>query len=65
MNLSKVFDHIQHDLIKAKLEAYGLDAKGLRFLFDYLSCRKQRTKIGSVYSNWFEVFHGIPQESIY
>ena len=64
MDLSKAYDYLPHDLIIAKLEAYGLDTNSLRFLFDYLSCRKQRTKRGSAYSNWSEVLRGIPQGSI-
>ena len=60
MDLSKAYDCLPHDLIIAKLEAYGLDTNSLRFLFDYLSCRKQRTKMGSTYSNRSEVRRGIP-----
>ena len=48
----------------ARLEAYGLDTNSLRFRFDYLSCRKQRTKMASTYSNWSEVLRGIPQRSV-
>ena len=43
MDLSKAYDCLPHDLIIAELEAYGLDTNSLRFIFDYLSCRKQRT----------------------
>ena len=50
MDLSKASYCLPHDLIIAKLEAYGLDTNSLRFLFDYLSCRTQRTKMGS--SSW-------------
>ena len=64
MDLSKAYDCLPHDLIIAKLETYGLDTNSLRFLFEYLSCRKQRTKMGSAYSNWSEVLRGIPQRSI-
>ena len=28
---------------------------------DYLNSRKQRTKVGSFYSEWSEIKHGIPQ----
>ena len=45
MNLSKAYDCLPHDLVIAKLEAYGLDTNSLRFFLDYLSCRKQITKI--------------------
>ena len=64
MDLSKVYDCLPHDLIIAKLEAYGLNTNSLRFIFDYLSCRKQRTKVGSTYSNCSELLRGIPQGSI-
>ena len=64
MDLSKAYDCLPHDLIIAKLEAYGLDTNSLRFLFHYLSCRKQKTKMGSAYRKWSEVLHGIPKRSI-
>ena len=51
MDLSKTYDCLPHDFIIAKLGASGLDTNSLRFIFDYLSCRKQRTKMGSTYSN--------------
>ena len=56
MDLSKAYDCLPYDLIIAKLETYGLDTNSLRFIFDYLSCRKQRTKIAYAYSNWCKVF---------
>ena len=61
MDLSKAYDCLPHDLVIAKLEAYGLDTNSLRFLFDYLSYRKQITKMVSAHSNWSEVFREIPQ----
>ena len=64
MDLSKAYDCLPHDLVLAKLEAYGLDTNSLRFLFDYLSCREQKTKMGSAYRNWSEVLRGIPKRSI-
>ena len=45
MDLSKAFDRLLHDLLTAKLEAYGLDRSTLRLLMDYLNSRKQRTKV--------------------
>ena len=46
MDLSKAYDCIPHDLLIAKLSVYGIDSVGLLFISDYLSRRKQRTKIG-------------------
>ena len=51
-DLSKAFDCLQHDLLVAKLFAYGLDDKALSFIYDYLRHHKQRTKIADSYSSW-------------
>ena len=60
MDLSKAYDCLPHDLLIAKLEAYGLDNGSLNLLLDYLSFRKQKTKVGSAYSKWSKVRCGIP-----
>ena len=55
---------MRHDLLIAKLEAYGLGNSSLNLLLDYLTFRKQRTKVGSAYSKWSKIRRGIPQGSI-
>ena len=62
--MSKAYDCLPHDLLIAKLEAYGLDNDSLNLLLDYLSFRKQRTKVGSAYSKWSKIRRGLPQGSI-
>ena len=64
MDLSKAYDCIPHDLLIAKLEAYGLGYSSLKFLLSYLKGRNHRVKIGSVFSSWLELLLGIPQGSI-
>ena len=63
-DLSKVFDCLDRELLIAKLNAYGLSLPALRLIHDYLSNRKQRTKINCSCSEWLEIVFGVPQGSI-
>ena len=63
-DLSKAFDCLPHDLLLAKLNAYGFSLPALRLVQSYLSNRKQRTKISSEFSLWEEILFGVPQGSI-
>ena len=63
-DLSKAFDCINHELLIAKLHAYGLDHGSLSFIHSYLSNRKQRTKVNSSYSDFAEIIFGVTQGSI-
>ena len=64
-DLSKAFDCINHELLLAKMDAYGFDRKSLAILLSYLSGRKQRTKVNNKLSNWRDVISGVPQGSIF
>ena len=63
-DLCKAFDCIDHQLLIAKLNAYGVDTNSLYFLASYLEKRKQRTKVNGSYSNFDDIFRGVPQGSI-
>ena len=63
-DLSKAFGCPSHDLLIAKLNAYGFSMADLRLVQNYLSNRKQRTKINTEYSSWEEILFGVPQGSI-
>ena len=63
-NLSKAFDCLSHDLLIAKLNAYGFNMSALRFVHSYLKNRIQRTKINSEYSSWEEIMFWVPEGSI-
>ena len=60
-DLSKAFDCIPHDLIIAKLEAYGFHIDALKLIHDYLSNRKQRVKVNDTFSSRKDIFYGVPQ----
>ena len=63
-DLSKAFDCLSHELLIAKLDAYGLDKKSLRLVNNYLSNRNQRVKINNSFSSWGKILFGVPQGSI-
>ena len=63
-DLSKAFNFIPHDLIIAKLEAYGFHTDVLKLIHDYLSNGKQRVRVNDAYSSWKDIFYGIPRGTI-
>ena len=63
-DLSKAFNCLDHELRSAKLNANGFSLPALQLINDYLSNRKQRTKIENTYSTWLDIIFGVPQGSI-
>ena len=63
-DLSKAFDCLSHELLIAKLGAYGFDKLALKFIYNYLKHRKQKTKVNNSYSSWRKLKYGVPQGSI-
>ena len=59
MDLSKAFDCLNHDLLIAKLNAYGFDKNALKYIQSYLINRWQRVKVDNSFSNWFELDLGV------
>ena len=64
MDLSKAFDTINHNLLLAKLKAYGFSKQALSFMCSYLKNRRQRVQINNKFSSLKEVIAGVPQGSI-
>ena len=63
-DLSKEFDCLDKVMLIAKINVYGFSLPALRLINDYLSNRRQRTRIGNSFSDWFEVILGAPQGAI-
>ena len=63
-DFSKAFDCISHDLLIAKMHAYGFSSKSLTFLYSYLKRRKQSVKINSTHSVFQVLQLGFHQGSI-
>ena len=64
MDLSKAFETINHELLIAKLKAYGFEKPALKLISSYLKNRWHRTKINTSFSTWGEVNCGVPQGSV-
>lgn len=59
-DLSKAFDCLDHEL----LNVYGFSLTELKLTHVYLPSTKERTKINSSYSSWYEIIFRVPQGSI-
>ena len=60
MDLPRAFNCIPHDLLIAKLTAYGFGP----YIYLYLNYRKQREKINSMTIDFTNIVSGVPQGSI-
>ena len=64
MDLSKAFDIIPHDLLVAKLDAYGFTMEACELVHSYLLNRNQRVKLGNFRSDWLCMKKGVLQGSL-
>ena len=64
MDLSKVFDSLNHELLNAKIKCYGLDQNPFELFRSYLSNHYQCCKINNTLGEWRKIIAGVPQGSI-
>ena len=64
MDLSKAFDCMNHELLLAKLYAYGFGKNSIKTIHSYLKNRWQRVKINHSFSQWTELLLGVHQGSV-
>jgi hypothetical protein len=65
LDLSAVFDVIDHTILRKRLEySFGISGGTLQWLLSYLQDRTQRIAIGSVLSDEFHLQCGVPQGSV-
>ena len=55
MDLSKAFDTLNHNLLIAKLGAYGFERDSLSFMKSYLKDRQQQVRVNNNFSSLFQV----------
>ena len=63
-DLSKAFDTLDHDILLAKLDHYGIRGNILSWLKSYLSNRKQFVDMNGTRSELCDITVGVPQGSI-
>jgi hypothetical protein len=67
-DLQKAFDCIDHNILLAKLEFFGITDVTYRLIKSYLQGRYQRVVLSNYfphsYSQWGEITRGVPQGSI-
>ena len=64
MDLSKAFGPIPHDLLTAKMYAYGFYINAVTFFYSYLKRREENVKINNTHSVFLVLLSGVPQRSI-
>jgi retron-type reverse transcriptase len=64
MDLSKAFYSVPHDLLLAKMHAYGFDMDTLVLFFTYLKNRQQGVKVNNKIHSFMTLVTGVPQGSI-
>ena len=63
LDFQKAFDTIDHKILLAKLKACGIGDRLIALFQNYLTGRKQRTKLFNAYSELKPVTIGVPQGS--
>ena len=68
-DLQKAFDCVNHDILLARIEFYGISDIINKLMRSYLENRYQRislndSRFNKVYSKWEHMKHGVPQGSV-
>ena len=64
LDFSKAFDTVNHEILLAKLEFFGIRGIVKDWFTAYLSNRKQFVSLGNTYSDKVNISCGVPQGSV-
>ena len=64
MDISKVFDCINHKILLMKLEQYGIRGAALKWFKSYLELRSQYINVSNMHSERVYLNYGVPQGNI-
>jgi len=63
LDYQKAFDSVPHKRLR-ELKTFGLNEKLVAWIAEFLKDRKMRARVNGSFSNWAEVFRGVPQGSV-
>ncbi len=65
LDFSKAFDRINYKMLITKMRKLDINPSVINWVIDFLSGRKQRIKMGNVFSDWSSVNGGVPQGTVF
>jgi len=63
VDYQKAFDRVDHNIVLHKLVQRNVPHFIIKWMLSFLEGRQQRVKINNRFSNWTQLFGGIPQGS--
>ena len=64
LDFAKAFDKVPHRRLLEKFKAHSIGGQILKWVENWLSGRKQRTVLNGEFSDWGDVWSGVPQGSV-
>ncbi len=64
LDFNKAFDRINYKILITKMRKLDINPSVINWVIDFLSGRKQRVKMGNVFSDWSSVNGGVPQGTV-
>jgi len=61
VDVKKALDHVGHNILLNKMTSLSVPNCLIGWRFSFLQSRKQRVKLGNLYSGWADMVGGMPQ----
>lgn len=64
VDFRKAFDKLPHQAIRQAMTSFNFPCEAISWITDFLSDRRQRTRVNGSLSDWVSVTSGVPQGSV-